>query len=158
MVNDLIVMTFDDEAAALSAKQALEQMRTSLFLGLLNALVVTRDRTGKVVVHQQWELPSHPPRASSQIPRLLVEAFFGQRPEDGQQTLVDAGLDEIFVRGVASALGPKSSMILNYIWRGSLVDTQQVLDALRQFEGTLCQTTVPDEAEEAILRQAGYEC
>ena len=42
MANDLIVMTFDDEAAALRAKQALEQMRASPFLGILNALVVTR--------------------------------------------------------------------------------------------------------------------
>ena len=31
MVNDLIVMTFDDEAAALRAKQALEQMRNPMY-------------------------------------------------------------------------------------------------------------------------------
>ena len=157
MHNDLIVMTFGGETAALRARQALEQMRNSPFLGLLNTLVVTRDRAGKVVVHQQWELPSHLPRASRQMPRLLVEAFFGQQPEDGMRKLVDAGLDEMFVREVVSALSPKSSMILNYVWRGSLVDTQQVLDAFRQFKGTLHHTTVPDEVEEAILVQAGYE-
>lgn len=156
MHNDLIVMTFGGATAALRAKQALEQMRNSPFLGLLNALVVTRDRAGKVVVHQQWELPSDLPSASRQMPRLLVEAFFSQQPEDGVQKLVCAGLDEVFVQEVVSALGPKSSMILNYIWRGSLVDTQQVLEALRQLQGTLQHTTVPDEVEEAILGQAGY--
>jgi uncharacterized membrane protein len=157
MVNDLIVMTFDDEVAALRAKQALGQMRTSPFLGILNALVVTRDKAGKLVVHEQWELPSHLPDASRQVPRLLVEAFFGKPPEDGVQELVSVGLDETFVGSVVSALGPRRSMILSYISQGSLVDTQQVLDAFSQLRGTLYHTTVPVEVEEAILKQAESE-
>ncbi len=97
MVNDLIVMAFDDAAAASKAKQALEQMRTSPFLGILNALVVTRDRAGKVVVHEQWELPAHLPSASKQMPRLLVEAFLGKLPEDAVQQLVNTGLGTCLV-------------------------------------------------------------
>jgi len=157
MVNDLIVMTFDDEAAALRAKQALEQMRTSPFLGILNALVVTRDMAGKVVVHEQWELPSHLPDASEQMPRLLVETFFGKPSEEGGQELVSAGLDETFVTNVVSALGPRRSMILTYIPQGSLVDTQQVLNTFSQLRGILYHTTVPVEVEEAVLKQAEYE-
>ena len=154
MVNDLIVMTFDDEVAALRAKQALEQMRTSSFLGILNALVVTRDKAGKVVVHEQWELPARLPDASKQVPRLLVEAFFGKPPEEGVQELVSAGLDETFVTSAVSALGPRRSMILSYISQGSLVDTQQVLDTFSQLRGILYHTTVPAEVEEAILKLA----
>ena len=154
MVNDLIVMTFDDEAAALRAKQALEQMRTSPFLGILNALVVTRDKAGKVVVHEQWELPAHLPSASIQVPRVLVEAFFGKPPEEGVKQLINAGLDETFVTSVVSALRPRRSMILSYIPQGSLVDTQQVLDTFSQLKGTLYHTTVPAEVEEAILKLA----
>ena len=157
MVNDLIVMTFDDEAAALRVKQALEQMRTSPFLGILNALVVTRAKSGKVVVHEQWELPANLPDASIQVPRLLVEAFFGKPPEKGVQELVSAGLDKTFVTSVVSALGPRRSMILSYISQGSLVDTQQVLNTFSQLRGTLYHTTVPAEVEEAILKQAGDE-
>jgi uncharacterized membrane protein len=156
MINDLIVMTFDDEAAALRAKQALEQMRTSPFLGILNALVVTRDKAGKVVVHEQWELPAHLPGASKQVPRLLVEAFFGKPSEEGVRELLAAGLDETFVTSVVSALGPRRSMILSYIPQGSLVDTQQLLDTFSQLKGTLYHTTVPAEVEEAILKQAEY--
>jgi uncharacterized membrane protein len=157
MVNDLIVMTFDDQAAALRAKQALEQMRASPFLGILNALVVTRDKSGKVVVHEQWELPAHLSDAGKQVPRFLVEAFFGKPPKDGVQELVSAGLDETFVTSVVSALGPRRSMILSYISQGSLVDTQQVLDTFSQLKGTLYHTTVPAEVEEAILKQAESE-
>jgi uncharacterized membrane protein len=157
MVNDLIVMTFYDEVAALRAKRALEQMRTSPFLGIMNALVVTRDKAGKVVVHEQWELPAHLPGASKQMLRLLVKAFFGKPPEEGGQELVSAGLDETFVRSVVSALAPRRSMILSYIPQGSRVDTQQVLDTFSQIRGTLYNTTVPAEVEEAILKRAEYD-
>ena len=157
MVNDLIVMAFDDEAAALRAKRALEQMRTSPLLGIMNALVVTRDKAGKAVVHEQWELPAHLPDASEQMPRVLVEAFFGKPPEEGVQELVSAGLDETFVTNVVSALGPRRSMLLSYIPQGSLVDTQQVLDTFSQLRGILYHTTVPAEVEEAILKWAEYD-
>ena len=155
MFSDLIAMTFGSEAAALRAKQALAQMRHSPFLGLASALVVTRDAAGKVVVHEPWELPAHLPSTSQQMARLLVKACFGRPGDDGGQELVRAGLDETFVKSVVSALEPKSSMILSYIPRGSLVDVQQVLEALSQFRGTLYHTTVPAEVEEAILKQTG---
>jgi len=157
MISDLIAMTFDGEAAALRAKQALEQMRLSPFLGIMSALVVSRDAAGKVVVHEQWELPAHLPSTSQQMTRLLVKACFGKPGDDGGQELVRAGLDETFVRNVVSALRPRSSMILSYIPRGSLVDVQQVLGALSQFRGTLYHTTVPAKVEEAILQQVERE-
>jgi len=155
MISDLIVMTFSGEAVALRAKRALEQMRYSPFLGILNALVVTRDAAGKVVIHEQWELPAHLPSTSKQVPRLLVEACFGKAPDDGMRELVRVGLDETFVRNVVSALGPRSSMILSYIPPGSLVDAQQVLEAFGQLRGTLYHTTVPAEVEEALLESSG---
>ena len=156
-MNDLIVMTFDNQEAAFKARQALEIMRNSRFLGVSNAVIATRDRAGKVVVYHQSELGARRPDPSSQMPGLLVNVIFGKPPEEGAQKLVDAGLDEGFVRKVASALGPDSSMTLNYVWRDSLVDAQQVVDALNQFEGTLHHTTVPAEVEEAILKQAEFE-
>ena len=155
MISDLIVMTFGDEAAALRAKRALEQMRCSPFLGILEAPVVTRDAAGKVVVHEQWELPAHLPSTSKRVPRLLGEACFGRARGDGVQELVRAGLDETFVRNVVSALVPRSSMLLSYIPPRSLVDAQQVLDALSQLRGTLYHTIVPAQVEEAILELIG---
>jgi uncharacterized membrane protein len=154
MISDFIAMTFGDETAALRAKRALEQMRHGPFLGMMSALVVTRDAAGKVVVHEQWELPAHLPNTSKQMACLLVEACFGQPGDDGGQELVRAGLDETFLRSVESALVPRSSMILSYIPRGSLVDVQQVLEAFSQLRGTLHHTTVPAEVEEAILQRA----
>lgn len=157
MDNDLIVMTFDNEEAASKARQALEIMRNRQFLGVPNAVIVTRGRAGKVTVDRQRQLPAEPPGPSSQMPGLLVDTIFGKPPEEGVQKLVDAGLDERFLDKVLSAIGPESSMILNYVRQDSLVDTEQVLDALNQFRGTLHHTTVPAEVEEAILKQLEYE-
>jgi uncharacterized membrane protein len=157
MISDFIAMAFGGEAAALGAKRALEQMRHGPFLGMMSALVVTRDAAGKVIVHEQWELPAHLPNTSQQMARMLAEACFGQPGDDGGEELVRAGLDEMFVRSVESALEPRSSMLLSYVPSGSLVDVQQVLDAFNQLRGTLHHTTVPAEVEEAILQQAERE-
>ena len=153
MYSDLIVMIFSNEADALKSKQALEQFRNSLYLGVLNAIVVTKDKFGKIVVHQQWELPSNQTNLKKEMPRILVEAFFGKSKEEGEHQLIHAGVDETFVRNVTSALGPNSSLFLSYLYRGSMVDRQQVLEALRQLKGTLHHTTIPPEVEQVIYEQ-----
>ncbi len=157
MLHDLIVMTFDSEVDASKAQGGLEIMRDSQMLGALNAIMVTRDRAGKVIVHQQSAVPAQPPSPGSQVPGILAGAVSAKQPEEGAQQLVDAGLDGRFVTEVSSALGPGSSMLINYVRRDSLVDTQRLLDALGQYRGTLYHTTVPTEVEEVILKQAEYE-
>ena len=157
MHNDLIVMTFDSEADALKARGGLEIMRNSQMLGVMDTVMVTRDRAGELIVHQQSALPTQPPSLGIQMPRMLANAFFAEQREERLQPLVDAGLDERFVAEVSSALVPGSSMLLNYVRRDSLVDTQRLLGTLRQFKGTLYHTTVPEEVEEAILKQSEHE-
>ena len=154
MYSDLIVLIFGDEADALKAKQALEQFRNSPFLGVLNAIVVTRDKSGKIIVHQQWELTANQSSLRKQMPRILVESIFGEPEEERVQKLIRAGMDETFVRNIVSALGPNSSLFLSYLYRGSMVDRQQVLDALRQLKGTRYHTTISSEVERAILEAA----
>jgi uncharacterized membrane protein len=157
MKNDLIVLTFENEEDALKARGALEIRRNSQLLGVLNTVIVTRDKTGKLVLHIQRQLPNHPEDPSSQMPELLVETIFGNPPEERLQMLVDAGMDERFFKLVSSALKPGSSLVLSYVPQDSLVDTQQLVEFLNQFNGTLHHTTVPAEVEGAILEQAGYE-
>ena len=153
MYNELIVVVFNDEADALNAKQALVQFRSSPFLGILNAIVVTRDNSGKIVVHQQWELHANQTIVRKQMPRVLVEAFFGLPEEEGEQKLIRAGVDGKFARKVITALRPNTSLFLSYLYEGSMVDSHQVRKALSQLKGTLYHTTIPPEVEQAILKQ-----
>jgi uncharacterized membrane protein len=157
MFHDLIVMAFDTEADALKARGGLEIMRNSQTLSLLNIIMVTKNRVGKVIVHQQSVLPAQPPSPGSQMPGLVASAIFAQPPEEAVRPLVDSGLDERFVAEVSSALVPGSAMLIDYVRRDSLVDTQRLLDAFKLFKGTLYHTTVPEQVEEAILKQATKE-
>jgi uncharacterized membrane protein len=157
MLNDLIVIAFDNEADAEKVWGALKVIRNRKSLGVLNSVIVTRDRAGKVIVQLQRQLPVDQTDPGSQMPGLLANLLFGTPTDEGPQKLVDAGLDERFVKMMASTLNPDSSMIINYIRQDSLVDTQQVLETLNQFNGTLHHTTVPAEVEETIVEGAGHE-
>ena len=152
MNNDLIVMKFDNEHDALKAKGALEIIRNRQFLGVANAVPVTRDSAGKVDVHNKKSLPLDETDPYSQIPCQFVHIFYGESDVKVQE-LVAAGLDESFVQRVKTALDPGSSLILIYIRQDSLVDTEQVREAFMRFDGTLYQTTIPPQVEEVVLKQ-----
>ncbi|MCJ7536429.1 MAG: hypothetical protein WA997_01485 [Anaerolineales bacterium] len=108
-----------------------------------------------MVIQVQWQLPEDQTEPGKQVSGLLANTIFS-KSEEGLQKLIDVGLDESFVKMVNSALDPGISLILSYIHYDSLVDTQQVLGALIQFNGTLHHTTVPVELEEVILKGAGF--
>jgi uncharacterized membrane protein len=153
MNNDLIAMTFDTEQDAPIVRKSLMMMRNNPFLGAMNTVGVTRDQKENVTIHSQSQSMLTPPDPSCQLSNLIANAIFGKSPEQGIQNLIDVGLDEIFVKELASNLVPDSSLILNYVCRDSLVDTQQVIDAFSQFRGTVYHTTVLDEVEVGILEQ-----
>jgi uncharacterized membrane protein len=153
MNNDLIVMTFTNREDASKTRQALKMMRGSKFWGLLvNTVIVSRDSSGKVIVQQQWKISAHQRPPGRLLPDMLVDEILGVNPEEGIQRLIKFGLDERFLKKIMFALVPNSSAILIYILSGNLAVTRQVLDALKQFSGTLHYTTVPANP---ILDQAG---
>jgi len=155
--SELIIITFLQEDEAYQARQALEIMRGRRLFGLDNAALVTRDRTGRAAVHQRWDLPAYPSDRQRYLPVLFADALFGPTPEEGTQMLADAGLDEIFLKEVATALEPEGSALLIYIPSDSVVDTRRLLDALALFDGRLHHTTMPAAVENAILAQAEVE-
>lgn len=154
MDNDLIAMVFSDQQAALDVRRALERMRTSQFFGPMNVVPVTRDRKGIVTVHFRWQPCSDPGAPGDQMPGIVANAIFGKSSEEKTQKLIDADMNELFLKKLEADLVPGSSMVLAYIRSDTLVDTQQFLDAISHFRGTVCQTTVSDEVEEAILKPA----
>ena len=157
MNSDLIIITFPQEDEAFQAQQALEIMRGKQLFGLENTALVTRDRTGQAAVHQRWGLPAYPRNPRRRLPVLFADAIFGGIPEVGMKKQVDAGLDEMFLKEVATALDPDGSALLIYIPPDSIVDTRRLLDALALFDGNLHHTSIPAEVEKAILALAEIE-
>lgn len=157
MQSDLIIVTFLQEDRACQARQALEIMRGKQLFRLDNAALVTRDRTGRASVHQRWDLPFFPRGRREHLPVLFADAVFGSTPEEGVQKLAGAGLDEIFLREVATALEPESSALLIYVPSETIADTRRLLDVLELFDGKLHHTSMPAAVENAILAQAEAE-
>jgi uncharacterized membrane protein len=155
--SDLIILTFSQEDEAFQVRQALEIMRGRQLFGLENTALVTRDRAGQATIHQRWGLPAYPRSPRRRLPVLFAGAIFGDVPEEGIRKLVDAGLDEIFLKEVAIALDPDGSALLIYIPPDSIVDTRRLLDALALFHGKLHHTRIPAEVEKAILALAEIE-
>jgi len=155
--SDLIIITFLQEDEAFQARQALQIMRGRQLFGLDNAALVTRDRTGRAAVHQRWDLPAYPSGRLRNLPVLFADALFGPTPEEGAQRLADAGLDEIFLKEVATALEPEGSALLIYIPSDSVVDTRRLLDTLALFDGKLHHTSIPRAVQNAILAQVEVE-
>ena len=157
MNSDLFILTFPQEDEAFQARQALEIMRGKQLFGLENTALVTRDRAGQAAVHQRWGLPAYPRNPRRRLPVLFADAIFGDVPEEGIRKLADAGLGEMFLKEVATALDPDGSALLVYIPADSIVDTRRLLDALALFSGILHHTRIPSQVEEAILALAEIE-
>ena len=157
MNSDLIIITFPQEDKAFRGPRGPEIMRGRQLFGLENAALVTRDSAGQATVHQRWGLPAYPRNPRRRLPVLFASAIFGDVPEEGIRKLADAGLDEIFLKEVATALDPDGSALLIYIPPDSIVDTRRLLDALALFHGKLHHTRIPAEVEKAILALAKIE-
>jgi uncharacterized membrane protein len=155
--SNLIIISFPQEDEAFQARQALEIMRGRQLFGLENTALVTRDRTGQAAVHQRWGLPAYPRNPRRRLPALFADAIFGPARDQGARRLTDAGLDEIFLKEVATALDPDGSALLIYIPPDSIVDTRRLLDALALFNGKLYHMHIPAQVENAILAPAEIE-
>jgi uncharacterized membrane protein len=152
--SDLIILTFDGREDALWARRALDMMRDLDALGLEYALELTRDSSGKTILHQHVELPAYPHAPHSRMPSLLASALFGSTGKEGIRMLVKVGLDEFFLHRVTKALTRDSSALLVYVPQDDvLIDLRALLNALSLLNGTMHRTSVPDGIEQTLLHQ-----
>jgi uncharacterized membrane protein len=105
---------------------------------------------GKVVVDIQQQ-PNGQAGSDSWIPNQFANTIFSDS-EAELQKLVNAGMDERFLEMVITALAPGYSMILIFVCQDSMVDTLQVLEAIRQYNGTLYHTTISPLLEEVFMK------
>ncbi len=152
MYNDLIVMIFTRQEEALIAWMGLDMMRDRQMMGIDKATAVIKDKSDRTLIHQSWELGTYYQKEESQVMGLLAEAIFDATAQEIQTQLSQAGLDHVFLKNVTTALGSDSSALLFYIPQNSLVDTDRLLNLLRQMRGTLHHTTFTTAVTETILQ------
>ena len=151
MYNDLIIMTFARQEEALLAWTGLDMMRDRQAMAIDRATAVIRDRAGRILIRQSWEVGAYHQNEEIKVMRFLAEVIFANDAQESQAALTQAGLDHVFLKNVHKALAPDSSALLFYIPKDSLTATDRLLVLLRQMRGTLHHTTFTTAVTETIL-------
>jgi uncharacterized membrane protein len=154
-MSNLIVLTFDDTAQAGQAFDALKKAQSGGHLKIDDAAVIVKQVSGKVEIKNQMDTGVKWGAVGGGVLGLMLASVFfplaglaiGALSGALIGKALDMGVDQKFVKDVTETLKPGSSALFVI---GSSDDPAVVLAALRPFQGTIYQTTLPTEAVEAL--------
>lgn len=160
MNSDLIVITFDDADEAFKVLEAMQAMRKEPLLNLEQSVIVTRDRIGKVRLHQTRDLTVNGNTVDGDILGLMVGLIFGSAMGvvwgvdvgEARVELAQQGLDDKFVQVIETSMGNNSSAIFFLIRRDSRSDRDEVLNVLGLFRGKVHHTTISPGTERYLTQ------
>lgn len=156
-MSSVIVIAFDNPDTAQQVVTQFKDLEKRGALHLTDARVVVKDADGKLVVKDE---AGHPIRWGAIAGGILGGLFFIMMPVVGIFAGAAAGaviaksihgdaVDKKFIDDVAAALKTNSSAVFLQV-----ADEYKsvVVNALEPYKGTLIQTTLSPEAEEAIKK------
>ncbi|MGH2345361.1 MAG: DUF1269 domain-containing protein [Chloroflexota bacterium] len=157
-MSDLIVVAYPDEYRAAEVMADLLRAQSRYFVDLADAVYLTKDRDGKVKLHQSHDLTAAGAVGGAlwgtAVGFLFLVPLLGAVVGAGigalTASLTDYGIDDTFARSLSEQLTPGSSA-LAILLRSSTPD--KLIPELSKFGGTVLQTSLSDEAE-ARLRAA----
>jgi uncharacterized membrane protein len=153
-MSELIVLTFDDMEQAGEALEALKKARSDGYLKIDDAAVIVKDESGKIDVKNQLDTGvKWGAVGGGLIGLILASVFF---PVAGLAIgaiggalvgkSLNLGVDKKFVQDVTESLKPGSSALF-VIGSGN---PDVIMAALRPFQGSIYQTTLPTEAVDEL--------
>lgn len=153
-MSDLIIVAFPDEATAFAAGKALVALQKEYLIEMEDVVVVTRDETGKVSLHQSVNLTTGGAIGGglwgTLIGLLFLNPIVGAAVGAGAGALAgkftDIGIDDAFLRDIGQSLDKGGAAV------GLLVrklTTDKVLERLEPFRerGRVIHTSLSHEAE-----------
>ena len=157
-MSDLIVVTYPDESRAAAVMKELRSLRSQDLLDLEDAGYVTKDPSGRVMLHEAVPLGSK----TSTVSRLLwgdlagalmmipyPEATRGDVPGPMHDIIGKYGVDPDFVARFVDQMAPGSSAIVVLVRKST---PEKVLPQISKFGGNVMRTSLPKE-KEAQLEQ-----
>lgn len=155
-MSQLVVLGFDTEDQARSALQALRGLEKDGRISFEDTAVITRDADGKVSVKNEASGTTEAGAVIGGVIGGFVTFMFpvagiavGAAIGGGIGALVGNGVDGKFVDDVKDELDPGKSALFLLV-RGA--DRDAALAVLRNFHGNVIQTTLDEDAEDAIRR------
>ncbi len=152
-MSQLLVMTFDGADEAHKVREALRDIEKAGRLSLDDFAIVTKDAEGKVHVKNVADKGMKWGAVGGAVLGPFLMFMFpiagialGAAAGAVVGKFFDMGVDKKFVKEVTESLKPNGSALF-LLGRG---DPTAVVAALRPFQGTLVQTTVPPEIEQEL--------
>ncbi len=154
-MSNLVVLTFDDTEQAVQAFEALKHAQSGGHLKIDDAAVIVKQESGKVEIKNQLDTGVKWGAVGGGVLGLLLAGLFF--PLAGLAVgaiggaligkALDLGVDKKFVQDVTENLKPGSSALFVI---GSSDNPAVVAGALRPFQGTIYQTTLPSDSVAAL--------
>ncbi len=155
MASNLTVIAFKDVNEAAQVHDSLVKSQKQGFLKIDDSAVIEKDAEGKVHVNNQLDRGVKVGAVGGSLLGLLLAGIFfpfagliiGGMAGAGIGALMDMGISKKFVKEVADSM-ENSSSALFIITRGG--DPDMVLATLRPYEGEVLQTSLDEEAADAL--------
>lgn len=154
-MSDLIVVGFKDEFQAIEMRAKLIALQKEYLIDMEDVVVVTKDDSGSVKLHQAVNLTATGAATGSfwglligflfMNPILGVAVGAGAGAVSGHFT--DVGINDNFMKELGETFEPGSSAIFVLV-RKSTPD--KVMDALKGFGGTVLQTSLSADNEHQL--------
>ena len=157
-MSDLVVFAFDNETGAKEMSEAVGRLQKQELIKLEDAATVVRKGEGKPKVKQAQSLVGAGALGGAFWGLLIGLLFFA--PWLGLVAgavggalggkLTDIGIDDKFMKSLADGLQPNTSVLFVLVRKAT---PDKVLDEIKQFGGTVLQTSLAHE-DEAKLQAA----
>jgi uncharacterized membrane protein len=157
-MSDLIAVAYPDKDTAEQVRQTLARLTTERVIELADAVVVTRSGDGKVKLHQAVR-PGASGAAGGALWGGLIGLLFlaplfgmaiGAAAGGAAGAMADYGVDDDFMKQLGHELQPGGAALIVLVTK---VTPDKVLPRIREYGGTVLQTSL-DEESETRLREA----
>ena len=159
-MSNLVVAVFNDEVTAFEMRTALLKMQKDYLIELEDAVVVTRDKTGKTKLDQAVNLTSAGAVGGGfwglLIGLIFLNPLLGAAVGAGAGALsgklTDIGLNDKMMKDIGQSFKPGSSGLFLLV-RKATVD--KVLEGLKEFagKGQIFKTSLTKDNENALSLQ-----
>jgi uncharacterized membrane protein len=154
-MSDLVVIGFDDEHKAFEMRAELAKLQKEYLITMEDVVVVTKDDTGKVKLHQAVNLTAAGAVGGSfwgmLIGIIFLNPLLGMAVGAGAGAisgkLSDIGIDDKFMKELGETFTPGSSALFVLVRK---VTPDKVLEKLKHFKGRVVKTSLTKDKEEDL--------
>jgi uncharacterized membrane protein len=157
---NLIAIAYPSRGTAEEVLATLARLQTEKSIELEDAVVVTRDKGGKVKLHQSSKLGVAGAAGGALWGGLIGLLFLapvlgmavGAAAGGATGALADVGVDDRFMKDLGAKLVPNSAALIVLVHRST---PDKVLPEISQFGGEVIQSSLSDEAEAQLQAALG---